>query len=71
VVIECVCSDEAIHRSRLHGRQRGIPGWHELEWSEVERVRKRCESWHDDRLVLESVRPRGELLQAALEYVSE
>jgi predicted kinase len=35
-VIECICSDEAVHRSRLAGRKRNIPGWHELEWSEVE-----------------------------------
>ena len=71
MVIESVCSDESVHRSRLGGRQRGIPGWHELEWSEVARVRKRFESWHDDRLVLDSVQPRGELLQSALAYVSE
>src|SRR5512139_2580399 len=34
-VIECTCSDIATHRDRLGGRQRGIPGWHELDWSEV------------------------------------
>jgi predicted kinase len=26
-VIECVCTDEVVHRRRLEGRQRGIPGW--------------------------------------------
>jgi len=25
-VIECVCSDRAIHQARLTSRQRGIPG---------------------------------------------
>jgi predicted kinase len=30
-VIECICSDEALHRSRLKGRKRNIPGWHALE----------------------------------------
>ena len=25
-VIECICSDESLHRSRLNGRQRHIPG---------------------------------------------
>lgn len=29
-VIECICSDSAVHRERLEKRQRGIPGWHEL-----------------------------------------
>ncbi|NIK60758.1 AAA family ATPase [Kribbella shirazensis] len=35
-IVECVCSDEDQHRRRLHGRRRGIPGWHEvggITWS--------------------------------------
>jgi predicted kinase len=32
VVVECVCSDETLHRRRLEGRRRGIPGWHEVGW---------------------------------------
>lgn len=31
-VIECVCTDEEVHRSRVEGRIRGIPGWHEIDW---------------------------------------
>jgi predicted kinase len=27
-VIECVCSDIDVHRSRVEGRQRAIPGWY-------------------------------------------
>jgi len=38
-VIECVCSDVAIHRSRIQGRVRGIPGWHEIDWTHVEHMR--------------------------------
>ena len=30
-VIECICSDESLHRARMGVRQRNIPGWHELE----------------------------------------
>jgi len=67
-VIECICSDIALHRERLKGRQRGIPGWHELQWSEVERVRSYYAPWDDDRLVLDMVRPYDENLSAALEY---
>lgn len=29
-LIECLCSDQMIHRSRVEGRVRGIPGWHEV-----------------------------------------
>jgi predicted kinase len=54
-VIECVCSDESMHRSRLKERRRNIPGWHELEWSEVERVRQYYLPWEDEHLVLDLV----------------
>jgi predicted kinase len=39
-VIECVCSDEYEHRRRLEGRRRGIPGWHEVGWDHVQRMRR-------------------------------
>ncbi|HEY3555812.1 MAG TPA: AAA family ATPase [Kribbella sp.] len=38
-IVECVCSDEGAHRARLAGRRRGIPGWHEVGWDHVERMR--------------------------------
>jgi len=37
-VIECICSDIAVHCERLEKRQRNIPGWHELGWTDVEFV---------------------------------
>jgi len=37
--ITCVCSDDAVHRSRVEGRVRGIPGWHEIDWEHVQRMR--------------------------------
>jgi len=67
-VIECICSDITLHQERLKGRRRQIPGWHELEWSEIERVRSYYAPWDDDRLVLDMVRPYDENLSAALEY---
>jgi len=39
VIVECFCSDVALHRSRVEGRTRGIPGWHEVNWEHVERMR--------------------------------
>ncbi|MEU4601984.1 AAA family ATPase [Kribbella sp. NPDC023972] len=38
-VVECVCTDEAEHRRRVEGRVRGIPGWHEVSWDHVQRMR--------------------------------
>jgi hypothetical protein len=39
VVVMTQCSDPAIHRSRVVGRQRGIPNWYELDWQPVRRAR--------------------------------
>jgi predicted kinase len=68
LVIECICSDENVHRSRLSGRQRNIPGWHELEWAEVERVKSYYSAWQEDRLVLDAIDPIEKNLAAALAY---
>ena len=54
-VIECICSDETEHRNRLSKRQRNIPGWHELEWAEVERVRSYYAPWNEERLIIDSM----------------
>jgi predicted kinase len=69
-VIECICSDESIHRARLEQRQRNIPGWPELTWAEVERVRAYYAPWMEDRLVLDTINPFDENIVAALRYVS-
>jgi predicted kinase len=68
-VLECVCSDEALHRARLATRQRDIPGWPELEWSEVERVRGYCAPWEEDHLILDAVDPFERNLRASLDYI--
>lgn len=69
LVIECICSDETIHRSRLGKRQRGIPGWHELDWSDVERVRSDYTPWDEDRLVLDAVDPLQKNFQTVLNHL--
>ncbi|MCP5059201.1 MAG: ATP-binding protein [bacterium] len=68
-VIECICSDSELHRRRLGQRQRGIPGWPELEWSEVERVQRYFAPWNEERLILDSVNPISENVASAIAYV--
>ncbi len=68
-VIECVCSDEAAHRNRMNVRQRGIPGWHELNWSDVERVKAYYAPWDEERLILDAVNPLANNIAAALRYL--
>jgi predicted kinase len=67
-VIECLCSDETVHRARLLTRERNIPGWHELDWSEVERVKEYYVPWQEDHLVLDMVRPFEDNLSRVMAY---
>ncbi|SER58051.1 AAA family ATPase [Lentzea albida] len=64
VGVECVCSDERLHRERVEGRDRGIPGWYPtVPWEHVQRMRGLWEPWEDDHLVLDSAveTPEGSL----------
>lgn len=56
-VIECVCSDEELHRGRVEGRQRHIPGWHEIDWSHVQRMRAEFPPLRTKRLTVDAVPP--------------
>jgi predicted kinase len=67
-VIECVCSDQAMHRARLGSRKRNIPGWHELTWSDVEKVKQYYAAWEEDHLILDMVNPFEENLFKASAY---
>ena len=67
-VIECVCSDETLHRARLKTRKRYIPGWHELEWAEVERVRQYYSPWEGERLIVDMTHPFNENFLKAKTY---
>ncbi len=35
-VVECTCSEVDVHRQRVQGRSRNIPGWYELTWERVQ-----------------------------------
>lgn len=62
VGVECVCSDAVVHRQRVEGRDRGIPGWHAtVPWSHVERMRGLWEPWEEDHLVVDSAVGSSEL----------
>jgi predicted kinase len=67
-VIECICSDESLHRSRLNSRTRNIPGWHELEWSEIERVKQYYFPWEEERLILDMTKSYDENFTKAKTY---
>jgi hypothetical protein len=64
--IEVICSDPQLHRQRLEGRTRHIPGWHEVTWSHVARMAAQYEPWDGERLVIDSVAPLAPNLQTVL-----
>jgi hypothetical protein len=54
-IVECVCSDERAHRQRLEGRRRGIPGWHEVGWDHVVRMRSEYPQLAGERLTVDAM----------------
>jgi predicted kinase len=54
VVVMTQCSDPDMHRSRITGRQRGIPNWYELDWQQVQWARDRWEPISGIDLTLEA-----------------
>lgn len=70
LVVECICSNPNLHRARVESRRYPIPGWRELSWAQVEYVMAYYEPWREQRLVLDSVQPLADNVQAALGYVA-
>lgn len=69
LVIECICSDESLHRARLKKRHRHIPDWHELDWADVETVKSYFLPWEETRLVVDAVLPVDENLKTILDWL--
>jgi predicted kinase len=69
-LIECICSDEVIHRERIEGRIRGIPGWHEVGWDFVERMRGELPPLTGDRLTVDAMEPVADNVCRVLDYIS-
>ena len=68
-IIECVCSDETMHRQRIEARVRSVAGAHELTWAQLLQRRAEYEAWTDPRLVLDTSRTSpSQLLAQALNY---
>lgn len=68
VAVEWICSDEQIHRSRIEGRQRNIPGWHEIDWAHIEFMRQMTKPLTVPRLTLDAIVPLKANLSSLLSY---
>jgi len=65
-----ICNNKfsSIHRALLNRRERHIPGWHELQWSDVENVRRYYLPWEEERLILDLVNQFEKNLSKAIAY---
>jgi predicted kinase/tellurite resistance-related uncharacterized protein len=67
VAVHCVCSDPVVHRARLEGRTRGIPGWHDAGlWPNVEQRMARFPPWPEGTLTVDTTGPHEENVAAVL-----
>ena len=57
LVVLTSCSDVDLHRRRIEGRRRDIPGWYELEWPNVSRFLDAWEPPTDVDLRLDAIEP--------------
>lgn len=69
-VVECVCSDLDVHRARVEGRRRGIPGWYELDWGRVLAGRQRYRPLDGPKVTVDAVRPVAENLDRARRWLA-
>ncbi len=71
VVIDCVCSDQDVHKSRVESRHRGIPGWHEGgNWENVASRAAVYPPWDRDVLTVDAVQPIEQNLRLVLEHLA-
>jgi predicted kinase len=68
-VVECICSDAAVHRERVEGRQRNIPGWYELTWERVQQGRAAYPPLPDPKLTLDSIDPLESNVETAMQMI--
>lgn len=68
VVIERACSDPDLHRRRVAGRERAIPGWYELDADDAARSRERYVPVSAPKLELDAVDDLDENVRLAVRY---
>lgn len=68
-VIECFLEDAAVHKTRITGRQRNIPGWDELDWRFVAASRSAYEPLPEPKLLIDAAKPIAENLEAVRAYL--
>ena len=74
--IEVVCSDEELHRERFEARDRHLTHLPDPSWHQVEQSLDEYSEWTGDtaavpRIVLDTVKPLGEVVELALAFLED
>lgn len=68
--IFCYCSDEQEWRKRMTDRQRYVPNWTPVGWSDVERLQQYYESWdREAALYIDTIAEVETSLNAAIQWL--
>ena len=70
LVVECVCNDLHLHRSRVVGRKRDIPGWHEIGWDHVERMRTEYPPLTISHITIDAVNSLDDNIRYVLDQIN-
>jgi hypothetical protein len=70
IIVDCVCTDTDLHRSRVVGRTRNIPGWHEIGWDHVERMRTEYPPLTISHITVDAVNSLDDNLRYVLDQIN-
>ena len=70
-VVLTSCSDVLLHRRRIEGRARDIPGWHELDWEHVDGFLGRWNPPRDVDLELDAIAPFEENVERLIALIRD
>lgn len=70
-VVECSCTDESEHRRRVETRRRDIPGWHEIGWDHVPRMKAQYPPLTYPHLTVDAVHPLDQNLRLVHQHLSQ
>jgi predicted kinase len=69
VPVVCACADEALHRERVEGRVRGIPGWADAgDWANASARQAAFPPW-PDALSVDTARPLDDCVAAVVDRI--
>jgi predicted kinase len=70
-IVECCCSDEALHRERLAARRRGLAAsFREPTWDDVQKRWLEYTPWAEPLLVVDAIEPLDSNVQRVLAWLA-